>query len=110
MELSGQLHPPGERAPGTHYVGGWVGLRAGLDAVEERNNYCPYGESNPDLQPRSLSLYRQSYPGSCGGIYLNGRKASQGNNLQETNNKYPSTFFRNISEILQDWTVSRPGK
>jgi len=22
---------PGERTPGTHYTGGWVGLRAGLD-------------------------------------------------------------------------------
>jgi hypothetical protein len=22
---------PGERAPGTHWTGGWVGLRAGLD-------------------------------------------------------------------------------
>jgi hypothetical protein len=29
MEASGQLH-----APGTHWIGGWVGPRAGLDAVE----------------------------------------------------------------------------
>jgi hypothetical protein len=28
---------PGERAPpGTHWTGGWVGPRAGLDTVEER--------------------------------------------------------------------------
>jgi hypothetical protein len=26
----------GERAPGTHWIGGWVGPRAGLDAVEKR--------------------------------------------------------------------------
>jgi hypothetical protein len=25
---------PGERAPSTHCIGGWVGLRAGLDAAE----------------------------------------------------------------------------
>jgi hypothetical protein len=25
---------PGERAPGTHCIGGWVGPRAGLYAVE----------------------------------------------------------------------------
>jgi hypothetical protein len=25
---------PGERAPGTHRVGGWVGLKAGLSCVE----------------------------------------------------------------------------
>jgi len=40
MEVSGQLHalaalPPGE-SPGTHYIGGWVGPRAGLDAVARR--------------------------------------------------------------------------
>jgi hypothetical protein len=27
---------PGERAPGTHLKGGWVGPRAGLDNVEKR--------------------------------------------------------------------------
>jgi hypothetical protein len=27
---------PGERAPGTHWIGGWVGPRAGLDDVKKR--------------------------------------------------------------------------
>jgi hypothetical protein len=27
---------PGERAPGTHWIRGWVGLTAGLDEVEKR--------------------------------------------------------------------------
>jgi hypothetical protein len=41
MKMSGQLHvavafPPREKVPGTHWIGGWVGLTAGLDAVEER--------------------------------------------------------------------------
>jgi hypothetical protein len=36
--MSGQLHAlaalrPGERAPPTHWIRGWVGLRADLDAV-----------------------------------------------------------------------------
>jgi hypothetical protein len=26
---------PGERAPGTHWIGGWVGLRAGLVDMEK---------------------------------------------------------------------------
>jgi hypothetical protein len=26
---------PGERAPGTHWIGGWVGPRAGLDDMKE---------------------------------------------------------------------------
>jgi hypothetical protein len=30
-----QLYP-GERAPGTHWIGGWVGPRASLDKVENR--------------------------------------------------------------------------
>jgi hypothetical protein len=27
---------PGERAPGIHWIGGWVGPRTGLDDVERR--------------------------------------------------------------------------
>jgi hypothetical protein len=38
MEVSGQLHapaalPPRERAPGSHWIGGWLGTRAGLDQM-----------------------------------------------------------------------------
>jgi hypothetical protein len=29
--------PPRERAPGTHWIGGWVGPRTSLDVVEKRN-------------------------------------------------------------------------
>jgi hypothetical protein len=41
MEVSGQLHAPatllpGKEPPGTHWIGGWVGPRAGLDMVEKR--------------------------------------------------------------------------
>jgi hypothetical protein len=27
---------PGERAPGTHWLGGWMGLRSGLHNVKKR--------------------------------------------------------------------------
>jgi hypothetical protein len=27
---------PGERAPGIHWIGGWVDIRAGLDDLEKR--------------------------------------------------------------------------
>jgi hypothetical protein len=61
MEVSGQLHapaalPPRETAPGTHYTGSWVGLRACLDDVEKS---WPYQDSNSDLghPARSQSLY-----------------------------------------------------
>jgi hypothetical protein len=38
---------PGERAPGTHWIGGWVGRRAVLDAVVKRKIPSPRRESNP---------------------------------------------------------------
>jgi hypothetical protein len=52
MEVSGQLHapaalPPGERAPGTLWVEGWVGPGAILDAVVKRKITSPHRESNP---------------------------------------------------------------
>jgi hypothetical protein len=33
----------GERASGTHWIGGWVGPRAGLDYVEKRILFTPPG-------------------------------------------------------------------
>jgi hypothetical protein len=44
----------GDRAPGTHWIGGWMGSRAGLDAVTKRENPCPARESNPDRPSRSV--------------------------------------------------------
>jgi hypothetical protein len=52
IDVSGQLHAPGhftprERAPGTHWIGGWVGPRAVLEAVVKRRIPSPRRESNP---------------------------------------------------------------
>jgi hypothetical protein len=49
---------PGERAPGTHRIGGWVGPRASLNTVELRKICCPCRESNPGRPTRSLLLSR----------------------------------------------------
>jgi hypothetical protein len=38
----------GERTPSTHWTGGWVGLRAGLDAGARRKILCPCQGSNLD--------------------------------------------------------------
>jgi hypothetical protein len=38
---------PRERAPGTHWIGGWVGPRAVLDAVVKRKIPTSHWESNP---------------------------------------------------------------
>jgi hypothetical protein len=57
---------PGERAPGTHWIRCWVGLRAGLDDMEKRKFLHP-----PELKLRPLGrparsqpLYRLPYSGS----------------------------------------------
>jgi hypothetical protein len=38
---------PRERAPGTQWIGGWVGPRAVVDAVVKRKIPSPRRESNP---------------------------------------------------------------
>jgi hypothetical protein len=38
---------PRERALGTHWIGGWMGPRAVLDAVVKRKILSPCQESNP---------------------------------------------------------------
>jgi len=48
MEVSGQLHapaalPPEKEPPGTHWIGGWVGSRAGLGAVKKKKFPAPPG-------------------------------------------------------------------
>jgi hypothetical protein len=51
MEVSGQFHAsdrftPRERALSTHWIGGCVGLRAGLDTVVKRKIPSPCRDSN----------------------------------------------------------------
>jgi hypothetical protein len=74
--VNGQLNapsalPPGERAPGTHWIEGWVGPRAGLEDVEKRKFLTL---AVLELQPlgcpaRSQSLYRLRYPGSTRKVF-----------------------------------------
>jgi len=61
LEVSGQLSctghfTPRERAPTTHWIGGWVGLRVGLDAVEKSNIPLACRESNTGRPARGLVL------------------------------------------------------
>jgi hypothetical protein len=50
---------PGNNA-GTHCIGGWVGLTAGLDGC---GKFAPIGIRSPDRPTRSELLFRLSYPG-----------------------------------------------
>jgi hypothetical protein len=57
---------PGETAPGTHWIGGWVDPRAGLNDMEKMK-FLTF--SKLELQPLgcpalSQSLYRLRYPHS----------------------------------------------
>jgi hypothetical protein len=58
---NGQLHisaaNPRERAPGIHCIGGWVGPRAGLDAVVRRKISSPYRNSNPPIMQPVAQRY-----------------------------------------------------
>jgi hypothetical protein len=58
MGVSGKRHAPAVlyprgKDPGTHWIGGWVDPRAGLDAGARRKIFCPYQGSNPDRPARS---------------------------------------------------------
>jgi hypothetical protein len=48
---------PWKRTPGTHWIGGWVGPRAGLDAEARRKILCPCRGSNPDRPARSQDIF-----------------------------------------------------
>jgi hypothetical protein len=50
-----------EGIPGTDLIGGWVGPRAGLDAVVNRKILSPTGRE----PPRSTSPYSSAIPLSC---------------------------------------------
>jgi hypothetical protein len=56
---------PGERTPDTHWIEGWVGPRAGLDAEARRKILCPCRGSNPDRPARTPTLFCLSYRASC---------------------------------------------
>jgi hypothetical protein len=55
MGVSGQCHAPAAlytrgKDPGTHWIGGWVGPRAGLDAGARRKSSAPAGDRTPIVQ------------------------------------------------------------
>jgi hypothetical protein len=57
---------PGERAPGSHWIEGWVDPRAGLDNMEKWKLLPPHGLElwPPSCPACSPSLYLLHYPSS----------------------------------------------
>jgi hypothetical protein len=69
MGVSGRRHVPAAlyprgKNPRTHWIGGWVGPRAGLDAEAKRKILCPCLGSNPGRPIRSQTQYWLNYPSS----------------------------------------------
>jgi hypothetical protein len=67
--MSGQFHEmaalhPGKEHPHTHWIGGWVGPRGGLDDVEKRKLLPLLGLEfqSLDRPASSQSLYQLGYP------------------------------------------------
>jgi hypothetical protein len=50
--------------PSTHWIGGWVGLRAGLDTEARRKTLCSCRESNPGHPVCTQTLYWLRYQSS----------------------------------------------
>jgi hypothetical protein len=81
----------GEIVPGTHWIGGWVGSKAGLDAVGKKK-VLPLPSIEP--WPSSPSLYRLIYPTpeSRAGISYNRTRVS--------NTGPASSFCAILAQIL----------
>jgi hypothetical protein len=62
MPLALYLPPSGERAPGIHLIGAWVGPRAGLDAVVKRKIPSCCRDSNPHHPARSSTMHHWAIP------------------------------------------------
>jgi len=58
------LYP--RKRPGTHFLGGWVGPRAGLDGSRKSR---PTGIRSPDRPARCKSLYQLRYPLYCKSLF-----------------------------------------
>jgi hypothetical protein len=98
----------GERAPGTHYIGGWVDPRAGLDDKEKRRRFLTLLGHELRLlgrPARSQSLYRLSYPGSLKSKYNEFKIMSMRWKHLEIIRKAVNTFkSRRAQLILLKWS------
>jgi hypothetical protein len=53
---------PRESTSGIHWIGGWVGVRTGLDTQARGKIFCPCWRSNSTRAVCSQTLYWLSYP------------------------------------------------
>jgi hypothetical protein len=84
---------PGESAPDTHWIGGWVGPRTSLNTGEKRIISAPAGNRTPTVQ----SLYRLSYPGS--------NNNNNNNNNNNSNSILICRIWGSYSGGYQDYNI-----
>jgi hypothetical protein len=115
---------PGERAPDTHWIGGCVDPRTGLDDLEKWKFLPPPGlELRPLSRPaRSQSLYRLRYRGSLDWRNMLDSRYERTWNLQsqyfpefaeETQSRHPLELSDLLTEIRsqgfsdRSWSAKR---
>jgi hypothetical protein len=90
-----QRFSPGERTPGSHCTGGWVGPRAGLDTEARGKILCPCRGSNPDrpvVQPVVRHYADWANPAPV--RHLNARVSKSGvNGKTNCDDGYPNCNF-----------------
>jgi hypothetical protein len=107
---------PKERAPGTYWIGDWMGPRAILDAVVKRKIPSPCRESKPRIlivQPVAqcytnwaimalINIIKQSY------IYIYVWTKKDKQNRQQLTDKFVKTAY--VSSLTQNGISARRGR
>jgi hypothetical protein len=105
---------PGERTPGTHCKGGWVGPRAGLDTEARGKMLSPLPgiePRSPGRPARSQTLYRLSYPGSQMNYYYHKYNVSWLDSIpvfKWLNGHCTEAIFNNLFLILRTAVSTAP--
>jgi hypothetical protein len=94
---------PRKRAPGTHWIGGWVGPRAVVEAVVKRKFPAP--AENRNLEPESSSPYPRTIPTELSRLTTKYIQAIYSN---------PTNYITTIRNLLRQsasgykyWTIQR---
>jgi hypothetical protein len=97
---------PSERAPGTHWIEGWVGPRAVLDAVVKRKIPSPSARNltlEPDRPARSLV----ATPTELSRLYFHWSYINQPQSKEIKNNSSNVIKTYTLSCVLSDVTYHR---
>jgi hypothetical protein len=100
---------PGERTPGTHWTGGWVGPRAGLDTEARGKILCLCRGSNPGRPARSQDTILTELPRLHFAL-VEGLKYDEENKWEKDKEKNESVVLRKEKCVLRRSNQYRPLK